>query len=323
MSSLGQAVSGLLSRPGYFPDRREIQEFRRYPCAPMLQAVLVLAAAVADVFRPRGSLLTEIALLRHQLAHTAALGRQAARDAVRPDHLGRARWRHADLEERAAYRSTRNAASLAPRRLQGSLAVAEPNTTRIAPRSRDLSWLLASSSARSLRIRCGTSLDDRVRIRLNRTVIRFLGSGLAAAVARLAARAMSAIHDACRPSGVAGGLIADLTRSRAELIAENVLLRQQLIVASRGVKRPGFRGHERGLLVLLARLLPRWRDALLLVKPETVLRWHRAGFRLFWRRKSRSAGSREPRLAPDVIALIKRMATENRLWGAGAFVANS
>jgi hypothetical protein len=106
------------------------------------------------------------------------------------------------------------------------------------------------------------------------------------------------------------------TRSRAELIAENVLLRQQLIVASRGVKRPGFRGYERGLLVLLARLLPRWRDALLLVKPETVLRWHRAGFRLFWRRKSRSAGSREPRLVPDVIALIKRVAAENRLWGA-------
>jgi hypothetical protein len=81
----------------------------------------------------------------------------------------------------------------------------------------------------------------------------------------------------CRPSGVARSLIADLTRSCAEQIAENVLLRQQLIVASRGVKRPGFRCHERGLLVLLARVLPRWRDALLLVKRETVLRWHRAG----------------------------------------------
>jgi putative transposase len=51
------------------------------------------------------------------------------------------------------------------------------------------------------------------------------------------------------------------------------------------------------------------------VKPETVLRWHREGFRLFWRRKSRSGGAREPRLAPEVIALIRRMATENRLWG--------
>ncbi len=127
---------------------------------------------------------------------------------------------------------------------------------------------------------------------------------------------MRALRNASRPSGVAAGLVSDLTRSRSELIAENAFLRQQLIVASRAVKRPVFRGHERGLLVLLARLLPRWRCALPLVTPETVLRWHRAGFRLFWRNKSRAAGSREPRIAGDVIALIKRMATENRLWGA-------
>ncbi len=53
-----------------------------------------------------------------------------------------------------------------------------------------------------------------------------------------------------------------------------------------------------------------------MVKPETLLRWHRAGFRLFWRRRCRSSGPREPRLAPDVIALIQRIAAENRLWGA-------
>jgi hypothetical protein len=88
-------------------------------------------------------------------------------------------------------------------------------------------------------------------------VIRILGSRLAAAVGGLAARAMGVVHDAYRPSGVAGGLIADLTRSRAELSAENVLLRQQLLVVSRAVKDPNFRGYERGLLVLLARLLPR------------------------------------------------------------------
>jgi putative transposase len=101
-----------------------------------------------------------------------------------------------------------------------------------------------------------------------------------------------------------------------ELIAENALLRQQLIVASRAVKRPAFRVHERALLVLLASLHRHWRDALLLVKPETLLRWHREGFRLFWRRKSRPSGPREPRLTPDIVALIHRMATENRLWGA-------
>jgi hypothetical protein len=59
-------------------------------------------------------------------------------------------------------------------------------------------------------------------------MLRIPGSGLAATVARLAARAMSAFHEACRPSGIAGGFIADLTRSRAELLAENAFLRQQL-----------------------------------------------------------------------------------------------
>jgi transposase InsO family protein len=135
-------------------------------------------------------------------------------------------------------------------------------------------------------------------------------------VAGLAARAMRALRDACRPSGVASGFISDLTRSRAELITENALLRQQLIVASRAVNRPALRAHERGLFVLLARFLPQWRQALLLVKPDAVLRWHQEGFRLFWRGKSRSSGPREPRLAPEVVALIQRMAIENRLWGA-------
>ena len=148
------------------------------------------------------------------------------------------------------------------------------------------------------------------------TLLRIVISHLAITVAKLAASVMRALRNACRPSTVTGGLIADLTRSRGELLAENAFLRQQLIVASRSVKRPSFRSHERGLLVLLARLIPGWSHALLLIKPETVLRWHREWFRLFWRRKSRSVGLREPRLAPDVIALIRRMAAENRLWGA-------
>jgi hypothetical protein len=159
------------------------------------------------------------------------------------------------------------------------------------------------------------ALDDRPRFRSDRAVLRIFAQ-LAATTVKLAERVMRPLRNASRPSGVAGGFASDLTRSRSELIAENAFLRQQLIVASRAVKRPAFRGRERGLLVLLARILPRWRCALLLVKPETVLRWHRAGFRLFWRNKSRSAGSREPRMAPNVIALIRCMAIENRLWGA-------
>jgi hypothetical protein len=70
-----------------------------------------------------------------------------------------------------------------------------------------------------------------------------------------------------RPVPLVTGVVGDLLRSRRELITENALLRQQLIVASRKVKRPAFQPHERGLLVLLARLVPRRRDALLLVTP--------------------------------------------------------
>ena len=98
--------------------------------------------------------------------------------------------------------------------------------------------------------------------------------------------------------------------------AENALLRQQLIVARRKVKRPQFKPHERGLLVLLARCVRGWRDALLLVKPDTILRWHRQGFRLFWRWKSSKPKVAKQRIAEDVIALIRQMADKNQLWGA-------
>jgi|CZKU01.1.fsa_nt_gi hypothetical protein len=100
----------------------------------MLEAVLVLAAAVADAFGPRWALLTEIALLRHQARRPSTLGCQAARGAIRPNRPGRTRRCHPDVEERPAHRPTRDPSSLAPRRLQGSLAVAEPNAARVAPR---------------------------------------------------------------------------------------------------------------------------------------------------------------------------------------------
>jgi putative transposase len=129
-------------------------------------------------------------------------------------------------------------------------------------------------------------------------------------------RVGGAIRSTLKPTaGLAPGLLSDLTRSRAELLTENALLRQQLIVLRRCAKRPKIRRHERGFMVALAALTRTWRDAVLLVQPETILRWHRAGFRLFWRKKSRTAHARA-RLALATIALIKRMALENRLWGA-------
>src|SRR5262245_57515145 len=111
------------------------------------------------------------------------------------------------------------------------------------------------------------------------------------------------------------GAAADLVRSRSELLAENALSRQQLIVLARSAKRPRLTRADRPLLVLLASRVRAWGQALLIVQPETVLRWHRAGFRFFWRR--RSAPRRQPSgVAPDTVALIRRLARENRLWGA-------
>jgi putative transposase len=109
--------------------------------------------------------------------------------------------------------------------------------------------------------------------------------------------------------------ITDLTRSKSELIVENAFLRQQLIVLRRQSKRPALPGRDRGLLVLLASRLRTWQDALLIVKPDTLLRWHRQGFRWFWRHKSRPK-PRQLRVSPDVITLIHTMARDNRLWDA-------
>ncbi len=111
------------------------------------------------------------------------------------------------------------------------------------------------------------------------------------------------------------GVLADLTRSKRALALENALLRQQLIVARRQFKRPKLTPRDRFCLLLLARCAKHWRDALLLIKPDTLLRWHRGGFRLLWRRRTR-ARSNQPRLAPETATLIIRIARENRLWGA-------
>lgn len=112
------------------------------------------------------------------------------------------------------------------------------------------------------------------------------------------------------------GVLSDLFRSKQALVAENAFLRQQLIVLKRQSKeRPALSQHDRRVLVLLASKLKGWQHALHLVKPETLLKWHRQGFSLYWRRKSKSK-TRQPRIAPETIALIKEMAINNRLWGA-------
>ena len=96
--------------------------------------------------------------------------------------------------------------------------------------------------------------------------------------------------------------LADLSKSKSELIAENALLRQQLIVLRRQVKRPTFSRTDRILLVLLARLVRTWQPALLIVQSDTLLCWHRELLRLYWKRRSKTT-SHEPKVASETIAL--------------------
>jgi putative transposase len=140
-------------------------------------------------------------------------------------------------------------------------------------------------------------------------VQRFVGPTVQAIRTRVS-HWMKPVNSALVPSTA-----ADLTRSKAELMAENLLLRQQLIVLRRSVKRPTLTRTDRALLVLLASKVRTWKHALLIVKPETVLRWHRQGFRLFWKQTS-TAKSRQPKVPAETVGLIQELATSNLLWGA-------
>jgi putative transposase len=118
-------------------------------------------------------------------------------------------------------------------------------------------------------------------------------------------------------NNLSAATLADLVRSKPQLIAENALLRQQLITLRRSVKRPRCSRMDRALLVLLAGRVRSWRQSLLIVQPDTLLRWHRDLFRRFWRRKSHTTTpAHRPSIAPETIALIREMAAANRTWGA-------
>ena len=101
----------------------------------------------------------------------------------------------------------------------------------------------------------------------------------------------------------------------ANLAAENLALRHQLTVLQRSVKQPKMRRRDRLFWVWLSRLWSGWQSALLIVQPETVVRWHHQGFRLYWRWKSRKKPGR-PKVDRTIRDLIRRMCQENPLWGA-------
>lgn len=125
------------------------------------------------------------------------------------------------------------------------------------------------------------------------------------------------LHHWTRPltRSVVGGALADVPKSKRTPLAANALLRQQRIILRRQVKRPALTPRDRVQLVLFARLTHTWQNALLIVQPQTLLHWHRQYYHLLWRARS-AAARRRPQIAPETAVLIRRMAQENRLWGA-------
>src|ERR1700724_4111639 len=105
-------------------------------------------------------------------------------------------------------------------------------------------------------------------------------------------------------------------KSKGRLEAENAVLRHQLIVLRRRVKgRVQPTDSDRWFLVQMFRWFPSILTVVTIVRPETLVRWHRAGFRRYWRWKSNARGGR-PRIEMELRALIRLMSRENQLWGA-------
>ncbi len=102
----------------------------------------------------------------------------------------------------------------------------------------------------------------------------------------------------------------------ANLTAENLALRQQLIVLNRSIKRPQIKDKDRLFWIILFLFWRNWQDSLIVLKSETVVGWHKKGFRLFWKWKSRSKSPGRPRISQEIRNLIYKMAMANPLWGA-------
>ena len=112
------------------------------------------------------------------------------------------------------------------------------------------------------------------------------------------------------------GFFKATLKERRNLALENLALRQQLAALKRTQKRPAIRTKDRLFWVWFSRIWSGWRAPLLIVKPETVIGWHRKGFRLFWTQLSRRKIGGRPSVDAQLRALIKQMTRANPLWGA-------
>ena len=112
------------------------------------------------------------------------------------------------------------------------------------------------------------------------------------------------------------GFLTSLLRARRDLHLENLALRQQILVLERSNPKPAFNALDRTFWVWLSRIWSDWCRPLRLVKPETVIAWHRKRWRLWWRWKSRPADPGRPRIPWELIELIRRISRENPTWWA-------
>jgi hypothetical protein len=111
-------------------------------------------------------------------------------------------------------------------------------------------------------------------------------------------------------------VLASPFKSKLRLEAENAVLRHQLIVLRRRLHgRVRLTNHDRLFFIQLYRWFPEILKVLTIIQPETLVRWHRAGFRGYWRWKSRPGGGR-PQIDTELRVLVRRMSVENPLWGA-------
>ena len=112
------------------------------------------------------------------------------------------------------------------------------------------------------------------------------------------------------------GTLRAALKARTDLVLENLALRQQLALLRRRSKRPRVRLLDRVFWMWLSQWWARWREALHVVQPQTVIRWHRQGFCAFWNWKSRRGRTGRPPVDSEIAKLVRTMALANPLWGA-------
>ena len=106
----------------------------------------------------------------------------------------------------------------------------------------------------------------------------------------------------------------------SHLVIENLAIRQQLAIMKQSVKHPKIRNRDRLFWVILSLFCKRWRDFLIIVKPETVIRWNKKGFKLFWKFKSKTKG--RSKIDPEIRKLIKKFAKANPTGERQGYIQN-